>query len=73
MKYWLVTGSRSQYDHLVVAADTLKLKDRMAIFESNKGNLVAVLNTEMWSSILPMTVDQYFASSYPILKQGDNE
>lgn len=68
MRYWIVVGN-TMYDRLVVVSDVLKFKDRQAIFESNDGELVLALNATMWTSIQPMTVDEYFSSHLPEIKQ----
>ncbi len=68
MKYWMVVGTRN-YDKLVVVCEVLKFKNDTALFESKKGDLVLALNKSLWSSIQPMTVDEYNATREPVFRQ----
>lgn len=71
MKYWLIVGT-NKYDILVVVADSLRFDGRAAFFESNSGDLVVALNDRMWTSITPITVDEYYRSTYPEIRQKEN-
>lgn len=72
MKYWMIVN-KTKYDKLVVVADVLKFNGGAALFESNDGELVLALNDVSWSSIQPMTPDQYFASDAPQIRQREKD
>ncbi len=70
MKYWLVVGI-NKYDSIIVASDKARFSENLLIFESEDGRLVLALNKNAWTSIQPMTVDEFYVSHYPVFNQKD--
>ena len=62
---WLLIG-RLANDKLIIIADNVKFNCDTAIFSDNNGELVGAFSIHTWTSVVPLTQDEYFRLSTDI-------